>query len=241
MNAIEQLRQKHLKRLAWEREQEREAQEQEAERSREFDDHGRMRVRPYNPGMEKIREGLPKWDPRRHWDIDIGKGFTPIYHEVLEQLAHAHLTGPDYAILLVVIRKILGWRGKFQDRISITQFMTHTGLDKRTIQASLDRLRRINVLLKLSEPTARTATTWALNRQTRNWPVRQAKPPSKSPASVRYINAARRDGKIAPVGVRIVPRTIDKEQYKLKETKEGNHFQTATARRFKLKVIRKER
>lgn len=148
----------------------------------------------------------------RRWDIDTGKGFTQIPHLALEKIMRAQLSGPDLAVLLTIVRKTVGWN-KTTDEISITQFMTYTGCDKRTVQKSLRRLVEKKIALKLSQPTTRRSTRWAINRVTRHWPMRDAKPRAKSAASIRYMNAAKRGGKRGPLRVRIVARTTETNQY----------------------------
>lgn len=191
----------------------------------EYDDVGRVRVRRWTPELSRMRETLNDVRHQGNWDVDTAAGFTRLPHKVIEKLAHAKLSGPGYAILLVVIRKTLGWN-KYRDAISQTQFMKFTGLDKRTVQEALHDLTSKNFLKKLSLPNPRKSTVWALNRLTNEWPVRQAKPVRKSPASIRYMKAARRGGESTSSRAAIRLRTKDKGYIRIK-IKKGSGNRTA--------------
>ena len=69
------------------------------------------------------------------------QGHTRISHDLLEALSQ--LRGAELQVLLVVIRKILGWkkrRNTMQDRISLSQFEVATGLSKTGVRDALEKL-----------------------------------------------------------------------------------------------------
>jgi len=73
-----------------------------------------------------------------------------------------YLTGSEVKILLVLIRQTLGWH-KFEDNISITQFMKFTGLSNRKVIDALRFLREINLVIKVNLEITRKGDTYKLN------------------------------------------------------------------------------
>jgi phage replication O-like protein O len=71
--------------------------------------------------------------------------FTPIPSEALERLAAAGLTGREFRIILVVMRKTWGW-SKEKDRIALSQFARYTGIDRRKCHALLTSLAKQKII-----------------------------------------------------------------------------------------------
>ena len=95
----------------------------------------------------------------------IENGFTKIANEIVEQLARTQLSGYESRILWVIWRKIYGWNKK-QDIISISQFQKLTGLDRRHVQRTLNRLIERNIVTKNGY---RHYTKWAFQKDYTRW------------------------------------------------------------------------
>lgn len=75
------------------------------------------------------------------------KGHTETSNELLEALCLFDFNGSDYKILLFTIRKTYGYHKK-TDPISIGQYQKGTGLARRTVIDTLNRLVSYNALVK---------------------------------------------------------------------------------------------
>ena len=80
--------------------------------------------------------------------------FTPVPNEALERLAawgssgpERGLSGREFRIILVVIRKTWGW-DKEKDKISMSQFARYTGIDRRHCHAILTSLIKQRIINK---------------------------------------------------------------------------------------------
>ena len=93
-------------------------------------------------------------------------GHTDIAHEVLEALIIAKLTGPQWSVAMMVLRKTWGWKKK-ADHISLSQFSTSTGLPRRTISRSLSSLERSKILVPQRSPGR--MTEWSFNKDWETW------------------------------------------------------------------------
>jgi len=71
--------------------------------------------------------------------------FTPVPNDALERLAAAGLTGREFRIILVVMRKTWGW-SKERDKIPLSQFARYTGIDRRKCHALLVSLATQKIL-----------------------------------------------------------------------------------------------
>jgi phage replication O-like protein O len=84
-------------------------------------------------------------------------GYTSVPNAIIDDLM-AHLSGAEYKVLNVVLRKTVGWR-KHWDKIPLSQFTKLCGLSKPGVMAVLDSLvekklilcRKINADGKLPE------------------------------------------------------------------------------------------
>jgi len=93
-------------------------------------------------------------------------GHTDIAHGVLEALIIAKLTGPQWSVAMMVLRKTWGWKKK-ADHISLSQFSTSTGLPRRTISRSLSSLERSKILVPQRSPGR--MTEWSFNKDWETW------------------------------------------------------------------------
>jgi phage replication O-like protein O len=73
-------------------------------------------------------------------------GFTQIATEIVDAFCRYRLSGEEWLVLWVVIRKTYGWH-KTEDCISLTQFSLMTGLKKQSVIRALNKLRDKNILL----------------------------------------------------------------------------------------------
>jgi phage replication O-like protein O len=72
-------------------------------------------------------------------------GHVDIANEIAEALARTPLSGNEFRVLFALFRKTYGWHKK-QDRISIGQIITLTGLSRRSIIYSLQNLEAKNMV-----------------------------------------------------------------------------------------------
>ena len=73
--------------------------------------------------------------------------FTPIPSEALERLAAEGLTGREFRIILVVMRKTWGW-SKEKDKIPMSQFSRYTGIDRRKCHVLVTGLVKKKIIKK---------------------------------------------------------------------------------------------
>ena len=76
----------------------------------------------------------------------VEQGFTSIANEIVEALARINISPYEYRVLWALWRKTYGWH-RTRTEISVTLFMMITGLDRRHISRTIDKLieRRIVV------------------------------------------------------------------------------------------------
>ena len=72
-------------------------------------------------------------------------GYTRLPHEILETITLAKLTGAEYQILLVIIRRTLGFR-KEEAAISLSYFKELTGLSIQGINKAKRRIEARNII-----------------------------------------------------------------------------------------------
>lgn len=72
-------------------------------------------------------------------------GHTDIAHEILEALIKARLTGREWSVVMVILRKTYGWHKK-ADKISLAQFRSLTGMSRSHCHNTLKSLRQRNIV-----------------------------------------------------------------------------------------------
>lgn len=97
-------------------------------------------------------------------------GFTPIANEILEQILLRDFNASDLKIILFVIRKTYGYHKKI-DEISISQFAKHTGLSRRMVSYSLERLNKLRVVQRVA--LGKMSMKWIFNKNYEEWKVAQ--------------------------------------------------------------------
>jgi len=74
-------------------------------------------------------------------------GHIGIANEIVEHFATLKLSGSDWQVLWVILRKTWGWHKKV-DKISMGQISEMTGLDRGNVNRALKRLKHKNVVVK---------------------------------------------------------------------------------------------
>lgn len=80
----------------------------------------------------------------------IEDGYTKIAHEILEALAKVYIPPDSRRCLDVIFRQTYGYNKK-EDRISLSQFSTKTGMKVGNIPRALSKLRKMNIIIVRSE------------------------------------------------------------------------------------------
>ena len=78
-------------------------------------------------------------------------GYTSIANEIVEKLGKLHLSGNEWQIVWIVLRKTYGWHKK-SDQISLTQFQKLTGLSRPSVWEAIGKLVGKKVLVVKKEP-----------------------------------------------------------------------------------------
>ena len=73
-------------------------------------------------------------------------GYTRIANEIVTEFSKLHLSGNEWQILWVVLRKTWGWNKK-EDAISFTQFQELTKLSRPSVAEAIVKLVGKKVLL----------------------------------------------------------------------------------------------
>lgn len=92
-------------------------------------------------------------------------GFTRIANELLEALAQIRIPGEARQVLDVILRKTYGY-GKVADAISLSQFVLATGILKPNVCASLNQLRKMNLIIQKDNATA---NIYSINKDYTSW------------------------------------------------------------------------
>lgn len=109
--------------------------------------------------------------------------FTQFENTLLEKLTLAELSGSDFRVVLVILRKTSGFN-KNADWISYTQFEKFTGLTRKSVSKSLARLINAKILLV----TNREPLHYKINPNTDNWVVTKRKLVTKcTPTSYQMV------------------------------------------------------
>ncbi len=121
------------------------------------------------------------------------KYFTRISSTTLENLAKARLTPNEWRTVMALVRKTYGYQ-KSHDRISISQFQSMTGLErKRQVGALKSLVRKGIVLMRHGH-----INSYALNRKYSQWVVAGSPPVMTSEEADKLV--AFRSQLVAPAG-----------------------------------------
>jgi len=75
----------------------------------------------------------------------LENGFTPIAHEIIEQLVRVKMSGTEWQYVMCIIRKTYGFRKK-EDWITNSQIVKMTGLKKERVSEAKNRLLARNIV-----------------------------------------------------------------------------------------------
>lgn len=102
--------------------------------------------------------------------------FTKINNKLLEYIISSNLTSGEYKILLLVLRKTIGF-GKKEDWISYTQFQKITGKDRGSVWRAIEKLVAKKILVRNS--LKGKMTLYRINGDCNSWKlVAKMKPTS---------------------------------------------------------------
>jgi phage replication O-like protein O len=96
-------------------------------------------------------------------------GYTAIANEIIEHLSFPGISGSEYRILLVVIRKTYGFQKK-SDRISLSQFQIATQMNRAQAVETLKELVHKRILVK-------EENRYRFNKNWEEWVVCKRIPP----------------------------------------------------------------
>jgi len=97
----------------------------------------------------------------------LENGFTQIANELMEEMAKYRIPGEQMQCLLFLLRKTYGYH-KLCDRISNTQFVVGTGINKRNVKRAVDGLIEKNIVVKKDNEYI---PTYQFNKNYRSWKV----------------------------------------------------------------------
>lgn len=100
--------------------------------------------------------------------VQIENGnFARIHNEISEQLARTDLSGSEFRCLWFLLRKTYGFQKK-EDDISYSQFAEGTGLDRRNVIRSLDKMVKRGIIYRQENGNNRPQT-WGFNKYFEQW------------------------------------------------------------------------
>jgi phage replication O-like protein O len=94
-------------------------------------------------------------------------GYTAIANEVVEKLARFRISGQEYQVLWVVLRKTWGWQKK-EDAIAISQIVQMTELDRKSVCRALKSLVHRKILTRGNNAT-REVKVYRFNKDFDQW------------------------------------------------------------------------
>lgn len=145
----------------------------------------------------------------------LENGYTKIANELLEAIAAIRIPGEAMQILLVIIRKTYGYCKK-KDAISLSQFVSATGMKKPNVCRAINKLLDMNIIKPLSKKIIKIIekdnvyiSEYELNKDCASW-----KPLSKKiTLSKKIKNVIEKDN--LPLSKKIPTKeTITKERKK---------------------------
>jgi len=95
----------------------------------------------------------------------VENGYIKIANELIEELSKLYLSGNEWRVIMVVIRKTYGWNKK-TDHISLTQFQKATNLSRPSVVRSLKKLVAKQILVAKQQPFIKE---YGLNKHYKEW------------------------------------------------------------------------
>lgn len=101
-------------------------------------------------------------------DIQVELGnWSKVRNEIWELLAQAPLRGQQFRCLMFLFRKTYGYNKK-EDKISLAEWASGTGLKRQNVWRELELLIKCNVIYKKSNGPKRP-NTWGFNKHHEQW------------------------------------------------------------------------
>lgn len=97
-------------------------------------------------------------------------GFTPIAHEILEEVVKRKFTATQLNVLMVVWRMTYGFNRKDHE-LSVSFFVNSTGFSKRNVQEAINQLIEMNVLIETKKASFNQTRKIAFNKNYDEWKV----------------------------------------------------------------------
>ena len=123
--------------------------------------------RDYRDVSERSKNG----NQQRLIDLeeDIGKkGYTKMYHFLIEGLLTQHLSGCEYAIVLLLLRMTVGY-GEKETYFANSFIVDKTRYDKNHVSTSLKKLRDRNIIERTREAKLGMPAYYRVNDNILTW------------------------------------------------------------------------
>lgn len=131
----------------------------------------------------------------------VENGYLQIAMELVDKLSSVRIAGQEWQIVWTIWRKTWGWKKKV-DMISLSQFQTATGIDRRKCHSLLQKLIDKNILHKLvTQNGDRKIIKYGFNKDFEAWKL--------SPKKVTVTNNG---AKVSPKMVNTKERKKEKER-----------------------------
>ncbi len=115
-------------------------------------------------------------------DPQLENGYTRIANETVEALAKIRISGQEWQVLWVILRKTYGWNKKV-DRIALSQFEEMTGIPRKKCFQLLKRLFDRKIIIKgVPQEGDSSIITYGFNKKYRSWasvPYKGYSPPKR--------------------------------------------------------------
>lgn len=136
----------------------------------------------------------------------LENGYTRIANELMEQFALVNLSGREWQILLVILRKTYGFNKK-DDKISLSQFEEATHIKSSDVSRVIKQLENKNIIGVLRN---QWLNSYWLNKQWLNWLKPVAKQPIKPVAKQPHTKEIKKYTKeITPNGDKLKPMNYE--------------------------------
>ena len=95
----------------------------------------------------------------------IEDGYIKIANELAEALSEIRISGEEWQVLWVILRKTYGWHKK-EDWIPLNQFMEMTGINKPCIIRAIKKLEKKKIVIKKDNDKGKT---YEFNKHYKEW------------------------------------------------------------------------
>lgn len=100
----------------------------------------------------------------------LENGFTRIANEIMEHLASCRISGREWQVLLVIIRKTYGFKKKI-DYISMGQFSILTGMKRPDVAEQIKKLLGKNLIGVTQNPNTNGINSYIFQKDWDKWKV----------------------------------------------------------------------